>query len=241
MNGNDRTWWARTPEERQVDLERLRDAVARSGTVESSAGHEVTVAVGPGGALTSVVISTAGMRLTGRALGAVIADTVTLATARATAAMAERIGEVTGGRGYVAGVTAALPDPVDESAVPSVPVDEDAEDGDLESRFRVLAEETREQLRGYAQARQELAERSFSAHSADRTVRATVAANGTVTGIDIEDDAFRSGASILGNRVYAAIQQARARAAAATAARIQQVPGARLNLADLMPVPEEAP
>ncbi len=33
MSENDGTWWTRTPEQRRVDLECLRDAVARSGTV----------------------------------------------------------------------------------------------------------------------------------------------------------------------------------------------------------------
>jgi DNA-binding protein YbaB len=216
--------------------------VAQASTVVFAEGHEVTVTTGAGGALTGIKISSAGMRLGGVALAAVIRDTVTRAEAESQHSLADQLGAVTGGRGYLGAVTGTLPDapaavqhadPDPDTALAGPPPSPGLAEH-IEERLAALFEQVREQARGYTQAHEELADTRITTPSADGTIEVTVAANGTVTGIRIDDAALRHGASVLGDRVCRMIYEARSRAATATAARLQQMPGMRLNLTELV-------
>jgi DNA-binding protein YbaB len=220
-------WWARTPEQRQVDLDRLRAAVSRAETVVASEGREVTVRLGSGGALMAIDISRYGMQLSGPALGALITRTLASAAAESLRTMRDEVREITGGYGYLGTRLPDVPPP------PSVPELDDEAD-ETEARVHAVAVEARDQVYAYAEAREELAGQRISARTADGTVQATVTADGTVTEVRIDDAALRHGASVLGPRVCAVIQEARAKAALATADRIGCIPGVRLDIRELV-------
>jgi DNA-binding protein YbaB len=235
---DDQRWWQRSPEQREADLERLREAVSQAQAVVTSERHEVTVTLGPGGALTGIDVSRAAVRLDGRALGEVIRETLAKAAAEAQRTMAERVGELTGGQGYLGALAGRLPDPPEPAPVAGddgTLEDDDAdEDDDTTRRLRALAAESQELLREYAAARTELSTERVTARSLDRTVQVTVTTSGTVEQILIDDAALRQGLSVLGGRVCAVVQEARARAALATADRIQRIAGTRLNVRELV-------
>ena len=230
--------------------ERLRAIIERSTVTVASADHAVSVTVSPGGAITRLKLTDRAMRHNGRTLAGLIASTIVEATSELDERLGADLDEIGGDptnktnlTGLVALLSGSLPEPprapLSSEASPGAP---SAPAGANPTGERPPGEEMLERLRadsarsldGYVTVREELAEATTSARSADGSIEVTVRSGGAVRDIRIDDAALRHGPKNLGRLVLGTIQRARAEAALRAADRVQELTGPALPILDLV-------
>lgn len=226
--------------------ERLRAIIERSTVTVASADHAVSVTVSPGGAITRLKLTDRAMRHNGRTLAGLIASTIVEATSE----LDERLGadldtvgdrtDRTDGTGgddlthLVALLSGSVPQPPKSVGPPTCstgatePLRGDRAGEGPEALLERLRADSDRSLDGYVTVREELADATTSARSADGSIEVTVRSGGAVRDIHIEDTALRHGPKNLGRLVLGTIQRARAEAALRATEQGQEFSGSTL-------------
>ncbi|MEV0714249.1 YbaB/EbfC family nucleoid-associated protein [Asanoa sp. NPDC050611] len=137
--------------------------------------------------------------------------------------------------GLLGGVLPEVPAP-EQPTLDDLPEDgpPDPEAHRANELLRRLRDESQEQLRGYARLRDELADLTATARSADGGITARVRAGGELLAVHIGTDQLQHDPATLAGIVHTTVMTATAQAAMLMADRVQQLTGPRLDVRSLI-------